>query len=182
MLLLIVFLMCLFVVAGTGVLAAQSDLRGMTIPNVYTVIVVGAFAVCYGVLWLGGRDDVFSSLPSHLVAALIVFFITLAMFMGKLMGAGDSKLATGLALWAGLKGLVPFIFYMSVIGGLLALTALALRKWTLVKEPKPESWVAQVQGGASKVPYGVAIVFGALASFVKIGYFDLDVLSSFVIE
>ncbi|HOO81440.1 MAG TPA: prepilin peptidase [Alphaproteobacteria bacterium] len=182
MLLLIVFLMCLFVVIGTGGLSALSDLRGMTIPNLHSLIVLGAFVFCYGALWFGGRDDVFASLASHIVAALIVFLITLAMFMGKLMGAGDSKLASALALWAGLKGLVPFIFYMSVAGGVLALAALALKKWAPVKAPKPESWVAQVQGGASKVPYGVAIVLGALASFVKIGYFDLDVLSSFVVE
>ena len=69
---------------------------------------------------------------------------------------------------------------MSVAGGLLGLTALALRKWTPVKEPKENSWVARVQAGESKVPYGVAIALGALASFVEIGYLERDTLASFL--
>ena len=182
MLLLIVFLMCLFVAMGTSVLAAVSDYRGMTIPNTYSAIIIGAFVLCYAILWMGGRDDVFGPLMSHGLAALIVFLITLVMFMAKAIGAGDSKLATALAFWAGLKGLMPFVFYMSVVGGLLGLTALVLKKWTPVKNPPEGSWIAQVQGGASKVPYGIAIVAGALASFVKIGYFDVEVLSSFLAQ
>ncbi len=182
MLLLIVLLMCIFVVAGTGVLAALSDIRGMIIPNMYSGIIIGAFFLCYGLLWFGGRDDVFAPFMSHILSGLIVFGVTLAMFMGKAIGGGDSKLATAYAFWLGLKGLIPFIFYMSVVGGLLGLAALALKKWQPVKDPKPDSWIAKVQAGESKVPYGVAIVIGALASFLKIGYFDVEVLSSFVIE
>ncbi len=182
MLLLIVFLICLFVVAGTGVLAAMSDVRGLKIPNMYSGIIIGAFLLCYGLLWLGGRDDVFAPLFSHGLSALIVFGITLAMFMAHAIGGGDSKLATAFAFWLGLKGLIPFIFYMSVVGGLLGMAALALKKWSPVKDPKPDSWVAQAQAGESKVPYGVAIVVGALVSFLKIGYFDVEVLSSFLIE
>lgn len=182
MLLLIVFLVCLFVVIGTGFLAGMSDMRGMTIPNVYSVIVIGAFVVCYGVLWAGGRDDVFASLWSHFLGAFLVFLITLAMFMFKIIGAGDSKFATALAFWTGVKGLVPFMFFMAVAGGVLALAALALQKWTPVKAPDPESWVGRVQAGESKVPYGVAIVFGVFLAFMKIGYFDRDVLASFVVH
>jgi len=182
MFLLVVFLMCLFVVIGTGVLAGLSDIRGLTIPNMYSALVIGAFVLCYAALWLGGRDDVFASLSSHIVGAALVFLITLAMFMFKIIGAGDSKFATALAFWVGVKGLFPFIIYMSFVGGALALLALALQKWTPFKSPKPDSWVARVQGGESKVPYGVAIVIGALASFAKIGYFSGDVLSSFVLQ
>lgn len=181
MLLLFVFLMCLFVVAGTGVLAGLSDYRGLTIPNLYSGIILAAFVVCYAVLWLGGRDDVFAPLWSHVLGAVVMFLITLMMFAGKMMGAGDSKLGTALAVWMGLKGLFAFVFYTSAVGGLLALAGLALRKWKPVKDPKPGSWIAQIQAGENKVPYGIAIVAGALASFVKIGYLDVDNLSSFVL-
>ena len=182
MLLLIVLLICLFVVAGTGILAAVSDMRGLTIPNMYSGIIIGAFFLCYAILWLGGRDDVFAPLTSHGLSALIVFGFTLAMFMSGGIGGGDSKLATAFAFWLGLKGLIPFIIYMSFAGGLLGLAALAMKKWTPVKKPKAGSWIARVQGGENKVPYGVAIVVGALVSFLKIGYFDGEVLSSFLIE
>lgn len=182
MILLIVFLICLFVVAGTGVLSALSDVRGLTIPNMYSGIIIGAFALCYAALWFGGREDVFSSLYSHGLSGLIVFVVTLVMFMSGGIGGGDSKLATAFAFWVGVKGLIPFVFYMSVVGGLLALSALVLQKCKPVKAPKEGGWVARVQGGESKVPYGVAIVAGALASFVKIGYLDVEVLSSFVLR
>ncbi|MEZ5814156.1 MAG: prepilin peptidase [Alphaproteobacteria bacterium] len=180
MVLLIVFLASVFVAVGTGVLSALSDVRGMRIPNLHSGIIIGAFVVCYGLLWLGGRDDVFAPLGSHLLGGLVVFGVTLAMFMGGVFGGGDSKLASAFSVWLGLKGLIPFVFYMSVAGGLLALAALALKKWKPVKNPKPESWIARVQAGESKVPYGVAIVMGALVSFVEIGYFRGEVLSSFL--
>ncbi len=184
MFLLIFFLMCLFVVIGTGVLAGLSDMRGMTIPNMYSVIIIGAFVVCYLVLSLGGRDDVFSSLMSHGIGGLVIFVITLIMFTTKIWGGGDAKLATAFAFWMGLKGLIAFVFYVSVAGGLLGLLALALKKWKpfRIKKGQKDTWIARVQRGENKVPYGVAIVIGALASFLEIGYFDIDVLSSFVLN
>lgn len=182
MLLLIIFLLCIFVALGTGVLAGYSDIKGMTIPNSYSVIVIVSFVVCYLVLSVFGRDDVFFSLVSHVLGALIVFGVTAAMFAFGVLGAADSKLATAFALWVGVRGLFPFLFYMSLIGGVLALVSLALKKWKPFKAPAQGSWVAQVQGGASKVPYGVAIACGGLASFLNIGYFSVDVLTSFLLK
>ena len=182
MFLLIVFLACLFVSVGIGVFAGLSDIRGLTIPNSYSLGVTAAFIVCYGVLWAFGQGDVFFSISSHLLAALIVFGVTVAMFAFGLLGAADSKLGTAYALWAGLPGIFPFLFYMTLMGGVLGLVSLGLKKWTPVKDPKEGSWVARVQAGESKVPYGVAIVIGALASFVNIGYFNIDVLASFLMR
>lgn len=180
MIFLALFLACLFVAIATGAMAAWSDIRGMTIPNLYSVIVLGAFFVAFGLLWVFGYDHVFSGLSRHLAAALIVFVITLIMFAAKVIGAADSKLGTAFALWVGLKGLIPFIFYTSLAGGLLGVAALAIRKWKPFKDPEEGSWIAQVQGGASKVPYGVAIALGALASFVKLGYVGVDNFSLFL--
>ena len=184
MFLLIIFLVCLFIVAGTGILAALSDIRGMVIPNMYSGIIIAAFFLCYTVMWLGGRDDVFAPFSSHLLSALVIFLLSLAMFAAKGIGGGDSKLATAFAFWMGLKGLIAFVFYMSLAGGVVALIGLALRKWKpfKIKRGQSKTWIARVQKGESKVPYGVAIVAGALASFLKIGYFDSEVLSSFILN
>ncbi len=182
MFLLVVFLLCVFVALGTGALAAWSDIKGLTIENFYSVIVIVSFVVCFAAMWIFGRNDVFFSPVSHLLGALIVFGVTAAMFAFGALGAADSKLATAFALWVGLRGLFPFLFYMTLAGGLLALVSLALQKWTPIKAPKEGSWIARVQGGESKVPYGVAIFIGALVSFVKIGYFDGEVLRSFLLK
>ena len=180
MVLLSFYIFCFLVVAIVGALSARSDFCGLKIPNWHSAAVIVVFVVFYGVLWLVGRDDVVMSLSSHILSALIVFGVTLAMFASGALGAADSKLGTAFALWVGLKGLMPFLFYMALTGGVLALFALALRKWKPIAEPAKGGWVASVQGGESKVPYGIAIVIGALASFVKIGYFDSEVLTSFI--
>lgn len=77
---------------------------------------------------------------------------------------------------------MPFLFYMALVGGVLGLVALALRKWKPVKNPAEGSWIARVQAGENKVPYGAAIAAGALASFVELGYFSSEVLSSFLMS
>lgn len=180
MLFLIIYLTLIFIVLGVGVIAAHSDVKGMIIPNAHSVIILAAFVPCYALLWLGGYEAAFFPLLSHILSFVLVFVLTVGLFAAKLIGAGDSKLASAYAVWVGLPGLIPFLFYMALAGGVLGVCALVLKKYTPIKDPKPGSWIAQVQGGESKVPYGVAIVIGALASFVKIGYFNVDNFSLFI--
>ncbi len=176
---LIVFILCFSTVLVVGVLSARSDFRGMVIPNEYSVIVLAAFVVAYlatnffGVL-------MFYSLSSHLLAGGLVFGVTLALFGLGMIGAADSKLTSVYALWLGMHGVLVFLFYMALLGGILALVALYIGKKKPFKDPLVGSWVDQVQGGASKIPYGIAIVGGVLASFVKLGYLSVSFYSSFL--
>lgn len=181
MILLIFFLFAVFVALGAGFLAALSDFRGMVIPNALSVVIAAAFFAAYAGLWLSGRDDVFMPLVPHLLSALVVFAVTLAMFMLGGIGAGDSKLASAFAFWTGLEGLMAFLFYMALAGGVLGLVALALRRWKPVRGSREGGWIARVQAGENGVPYGAAIFAGALASFVKLGYLGPEVLSSFLL-
>jgi prepilin peptidase CpaA len=181
MILLMLYLFFFILVIVVGGLASWSDFKGLEIPNWHTGAVLGLFVLSYSVMWMFGRDDVFASLSSHVLSAVIVFGVTLAMFAAGGLGAADSKLGSAYALWVGVPGLMPFLFYMAIFGGVLAVAALALKKWKQIKSPPKGSWVERVQSGESKVPYGMAIVFGALASFLKIGYFSPEVLSSFVL-
>lgn len=170
---LVLFLVCLFVAIGVGVLAGLSDLRGMVIPNIYSVIVGATFVAAFGVLWLMGKHSVvFSSIWSHVLAAFLMFVVTLILFAVNAIGAADSKLGTVFALWAGVPGFPALLLFMTLTGGLLGVAALLLRKHKPVKSPAAGSWVERVQNGESKVPYGVAIVVGAVFSFYHIGYFS----------
>ncbi len=180
MLALTVFLTCLLIAAFTGVLATISDVRGLTIPNVYSLIVIAAFAVCWGVLWFLGEHGVLPSLFSSLLAAVIFFAVSLALYAWGMLGAADSKLGTAYALWVGVSGLPPFLVYMTLAGGVLGIVALVIQKRKPFAAPLEGSWVHQVQNGKSKVPYGIAIVLGVLASFAHLGYFEYETFAEFL--
>lgn len=182
MILLIVFLTCLIIALGAGVLASNSDARGLTIPNSYSAAVGLAFTVAYAVLWLGKHEGIFYGLSSHVLAGFFIFGVTAALFAYGIIGAADSKLASVYALWMSMHGLIAFLFYTTLAGGVLGLATLYLRKHKPIKGPKAGTWVARAQSGDNKVPYGIAIFVGALASFAKLGYFDIETLRSFVLS
>lgn len=182
MILLIIFLICVFVTLVVGGLAALSDIKTMTIPNNYSLYVIVSFFIAYGALYLGGQENVFSPFLSHMISAALAFFVTLGLFAMRIIGAGDSKFATACALWFGVKSLLAFLFYMTLSGGVLGMIALYIKRKKPFTDPADGSWVAQVQGGAEKVPYGVAISFGMLVAFMHAGYFSTDVLGSFVVS
>ena len=177
---LIVFLSCLFVVVAYGAMSAISDFKGMRIPNTYSVIIFSIFVGCYLVLWLLGGVGPFASISSHLVGFVLVFLGSFALYAFKVWGAGDQKLISAFSIWMGFSAVPASLVYTSLFGGLLGVTALLLKKFKPVKEPLKGSWIDQVQNGASKVPYGIAIMLGALASFVKIGYFNVDTFRIFL--
>lgn len=177
---LIVFLSCVFVALAVGAFAALSDFRGMVIPNVYSLVIFGLFVLCYGVLSVFGGVGALSSLSSHLIGFAVVFVLTLVLFAAKVWGGGDQKLISAFAIWFGFSHIPVFLFYTVIFGGVLGVAALVLRKFKPIKAPVQGSWIEQVQAGGNKVPYGIAIFCGALASFVKIGYFSADTFRIFL--
>lgn len=180
MFLLVLFLVCLFVSTGVGVLSSLSDIRGMTIPNIYSGIVVLSFGIAFGALYLGGQTQVFAPLWSHLASAGIFFVVTFIMFATGALGAADSKLGAAYALWFGLSDMVVYLFFMALLGGLLGVVALVIGRYKPFKAAPEGSWIAQVQGGASKVPYGVAIASGTVIAFFHAGYLSPATFSSFI--
>ncbi|MDY0028918.1 MAG: prepilin peptidase [Pseudobdellovibrionaceae bacterium] len=172
---LVLFLFGVIVTLAMCGVAAVSDFRGFRIPNYVSLVILAAFAVTYvGLMVLGQADVVFHPVMNHIGAALIVFVVTLAMFALKQLGAGDSKFATVIALWVGLQGLIPFLFYMSLSGGLVAAFSLVLKRKKLFAAPAEGSWIAKAQEGHPSVPYGIALAVGALFAFIFIGYFNFS--------
>lgn len=180
MIFLILFLMCLFVTLCVGGAAALSDFRSMTIPNHYSLYIIGAFGVAFGLIYVAGVNGVFAPFVSHLISAGITFLVTFILFGLKVIGAGDSKFATACALWIGAPTLPIYLFYMTLAGGILGGVALYLKKKKPIASPPDGGWIAQVQGGKDKVPYGIAISFGMVIAFCYAEYFSLDVLSAFL--
>ncbi len=139
------------VAAGLLAMAAVSDARTRRIPN-WTVIALLVLFLPW-VLADGG-----TLLVSCLEAGGIALLVTIVLYAFKVVGAGDSKLFTVCALYAGM-GYLPYLaLATSLVGGLIALVSLATR-------PTRALVLLTMRGRGDwgrGVPYGVAIATAAV--------------------
>lgn len=155
------------VVLVTTVMACISDVRFLRIPNSYVIVVLGCFIAAFGL-----SPESFGPWWHHLSAGLIFLVITYIMFSLGMLGGGDAKMGAALALFVGLRGLVPYLFYMALVGGLLGILAIVIKKKKPFAHPAPESWVGQLYQGRNAVPYGIAISSGVWAALFHTGFAD----------
>lgn len=170
---------CLLVAVGFGGASALSDFKTMTIPNIYAGGIVLAFIPAFFADMLMAPDGMvfFMSWKSHLLAFVVVFLLTFILFSARVIGAGDSKLCTALALWVGVPGLASYLFYMAIVGAVLGIATKLMLNKNYVKNPKEGSWIAQAQAGHTGIPYGIAILAGAIIAFIQLGYFSPEKLA-----
>lgn len=155
----------MFVVLIVTLLSCISDVRSLRIHNLNSIVILFCFFPAYF-----ASPEFFNGLGQHLAAMAIMFAVTYVMFALGMMGGGDSKLGTALGLWVGLKGLMLFTFYMAIMGGLLGFISLVIFRKKPFKNPRPGSWVAELQEGRNAIPYGVAISFGFWAALFHTGF------------
>lgn len=149
----VIFPLCLAI-------AAFSDLFTMTIPNRVSAILIGAFIV---VAPLAGLS--LAIIGMHLLASLIVFSVCFTLFALNVMGGGDAKLLTASAVWFGFNSsLMTFVLYVSIVGGLLTLLILMMRKQenAILASGLP---VPPLLFTAKKIPYGIAIGLGGFLAY-----------------
>lgn len=179
MIALIIFLFCVVAALGTGFLAGQSDFKGLTIPNYYPAIIAGAAVPALAASWFGGAQVMGPPLM-HVIIGAVVLVITFILFTFRVFGGGDSKLLAAYGLWVGGKGIVTMLFYMAIFGAILGAATLFIMKKKPFAAPKDGGWIARVQAGENKVPYGIPIALGALVAFIQMGFFSASGLGAFV--
>jgi prepilin peptidase CpaA len=144
-----------------AIAAALSDATTFTIPNKLTIALAAAFFPV--ALILGLPVQTIGACAAVGVLALIV---GIGLFALNWCGGGDAKLLAACALWLGLPAILPFLFAMSVVGGLLALTLVFARKTALgALVPSGPAWLGRLLEPTEALPYGVAIAVGALIAF-----------------
>jgi prepilin peptidase CpaA len=137
---------------ATGVLAfaAVSDVRARRIPNWTVLALLGLF-----VAWSFANGG--ASLVSSLEAGGIALLVTIALYALRVVGAGDSKLFTVCALFAGM-GYLPYLALItSLVGGAIAIIS-------LVSRPRRAMVLIAMRGKGDwgrGVPYGLAIAASA---------------------
>lgn len=138
------------------VYAAAMDVFTMRIANGISIALVLTFFIAALVAGLS-LDQV----VVHLGVGLAVLIANMLLFQLRLIGGGDAKLLSAASLWIGYGQLVPFIAYVTIFGGLLALLILGYRSLPAAALPLPP-WAVRLHQRGEGIPYGVAIAAGAL--------------------
>ena len=138
--------------------AMISDFSRLRIPNIVSIVLVGAFAVF---ALLGGAGNVW---PNLLLASAVLVTLFAFFAMGWL-GAGDVKLLSALMLWAGPAQGVQFVVLFAIFGGIFAAGLLALRLmlpyYPILSEiPVMSKFSRWARNGLC--PYGIPIGVAAL--------------------
>ncbi len=131
-------------------LAGAMDLVSRSIPNRLILLILVSFGV-----YVAGAP--LAEILAHAACAFLVLIGGFALFAKSLIGAGDAKLLSAVALWFGFDHLVPLLAATALAGGVLALAYVTghLVRVQLGITSKP----------ARTIPYGAAIAFGALAVY-----------------
>lgn len=137
------------------------DLLTMTIPNRVSIALVVFFCVAAVAVGLPAQ-----AVLLHLAAGLAILTAGIALFAVGGFGGGDAKLLAGAGLWIGFEHLLPFLVYVTLFGGLLAIAILYFRKLPLTGTMAPD-WAIRLHGREAGIPYGIAIASAALTVFPK---------------
>jgi prepilin peptidase CpaA len=136
---------------------AASDLLTMTISNRISLALVAGFLVLAPLGGMGMHDFLM-----HLGAGAAVLVVAFACFAIGQVGGGDAKVAACVALWFGFGHILEFLLCASLFGGALTLVLLQLRQWPLPYPLNGQAWLLRLHDKRSRVPYGIALTFGAL--------------------
>jgi prepilin peptidase CpaA len=141
--------------------AAAFDVWKLILPNMIAIFVAVAFCAI-AILLPPGQI----SWLSHLGAGAAVLAVGLLVFRFSFLGAGDIKLLTAIALWAGFDYLLILLICIGLAGGALAVAVLMMRRFlnslTLYMPMSGSLAAVQVVCERTKLPYGLAIALGSI--------------------
>ncbi|QFT77019.1 prepilin peptidase [Erythrobacter sp. THAF29] len=125
--------------------AAFTDIRSRQISNKLNL----AIAIAAPVFWWSSGLALWPDVAIQFGVAILAFAILAAMFAAGLMGGGDVKLLTALALWIEPYSFLQLCIVMALAGGVLTVV---MGAWHFLRRQKERL----------AIPYGVAIAFGGL--------------------
>jgi prepilin peptidase CpaA len=156
----VAFALCLAAVA-------VCDLRSYTIPNTVCAALVWLFVVAVPF----ARPEI--SLLSHLYSFLVILAAGFLAFRFGLFGGGDIKSWAAIALWYDLADLSAQVFCVTLLGGMMGLLLVALRRVAAsgyIQHHLTPLRMPRLFRVGEPVPYGVAIAAGTALSA---GHIDL---------
>jgi prepilin peptidase CpaA len=149
---------------GTVLAAAFSDWKSFRIPNYMPAILVLLFLVMQA---FGGFTPIVWDNYLHFGIALLGGML---MFGLGWLGGGDAKLYAAIALWLPMGNAILLLLATVFAGLLLAVAYLITRKTRRIKRVAIQSMDAKKE---SRIPYGVAIVSGAIITASTVGWSNM---------
>src|SRR5262245_49955878 len=137
--------------------AAASDLFTMTISNRVSLALIAGF-IALAILGGMGLHDILM----HIGAGAAVLAVAFACFAMGWVGGGDAKVVACVALWFGFDHLLDYLLYVSLFGGALTVLLVQFRQWPLPALLSGQTWLTRLHDRKTRVPYGIALAFGAL--------------------
>lgn len=125
--------------------AAFTDLRRRQIDNWLTA----GIALAAPVFWWATGLSLWPGVALQLGVAVLAFFCLAGLFALKMMGGGDVKLLTALALWLPWLPFLKLLVIMALVGGVLTIV---FGMWHIARRQKDKV----------KIPYGIAIATAGL--------------------
>jgi prepilin peptidase CpaA len=146
--------------------AAATDLFTMKIPNRISVVMAVAFlplALAAGLgLW---------TILDHVSAGLLMLALGVLLFIPGWFGGGDAKLMAAVGLWIGTESLLPYMLYVALAGGLIAVAFFTVRSVPLPRMLLGQAWALRLHRHDSGIPYGLALAAGALLVYPQTVWF-----------
>jgi prepilin peptidase CpaA len=142
--------------------AIVSDFRHLIIPNWIVVFLTVAFAA-FAAVHLEP-----AAIPIHVGVAAVLFLLFCAFFVAGWVAGGDVKLIAAIGLWAGLEHVFNFMLLTALLGALLAVVLLQIKRYGFLAHGalagNPLFRRVTTLAEHSQCPYGVAIGVAALLS------------------
>jgi prepilin peptidase CpaA len=144
--------------------AVITDFRTLLIPNWISLALLAAFAP-FAVLHLP-----LGAIGGHVLVMAIVLALSVFFFVVGWVGGGDAKLMSAIALWMGPGHVAPFVVLMALLGGMLAISIMAMEKFGRWLGPRVLNFALfrrlDELADSRQCPYGVAIgAAGLIVSF-----------------
>lgn len=148
---------------GLVIYAALSDISRLIIPNWVSIALAAIFpvaALIAGAPWM--------QVGLHVLFGFGVLAVGFVLFQMNVFGGGDAKLLAAVSIWTGMSAFMPFILWTAIAGGVMALLMLTARQ--LIPAGTYPAFVDHLLKKQNGIPYGVAIMFGALMAIPSLPY------------
>jgi prepilin peptidase CpaA len=139
------------------VFAAISDLLTMTISNRISIALAVLFIAMAFACGLSATEILW-----HLACGAATLVCTFGLFACGWIGGGDAKLAAATAIWLGFDHLGDYTLSASVLGGLITVSIILLRKRPLPGVLLARQWATRLHEPGTGIPYGIALAAAGL--------------------